>query len=209
MVRHLLRDFERGSRDVCSSKIEMKKQPFFLVSVVKKCASDDIEWRIVISQELPLPRLIHLLIRPFDMIQFYIQSLIYGDRHSSLRGGDTVHINTQNMQILLNRYQCDVNIQICNSESQHWIRVSWFVCRVGGMSVISLMSWSFRLQCPSFVRKTDRRGEGEVHQIDSPSHQNIIWQTWYFRAFLQQFVTDHFTLSPSSQHWSEISKLNK
>ena len=118
MVRHWLRDFERGSRDVCSSKIEMKKQ-HFLVSVEKKCASDDIEWRIVISQELPLPRLIHLLIRPFDMIQFYIQSLIYGDQHSSLRGRDTAHINTQNMQILLNRYQCDVNIQICNSESQH------------------------------------------------------------------------------------------
>ena len=174
----------------------------FLVSVEKKCASDDIEWRIVLTQELPLPRLIHLLIRPFDMIQFYIQSLIYRDRHSSLREG-TQHTSTHRTckfywTNIINAMLLTFKSAIL-SRSIELGSSLWFICRVGGMSVISLMSWSFRLQCPSFVRKTDRRGEGEVHQIDSPSHQNIILQTWYFRAILPQFVTDHFTLSPSSQ----------
>ena len=73
---------------------------------------------------------------------------------SQPEGGDTVqHINQPNMQILSNCHFQISNLRklgksVEEAEIYQWRRES----------VISLMSWSFLLQCSRFVHKTDRSG---------------------------------------------------
>ena len=186
------------------------RNKIFLASVVKKCANDDIEWRIVISQELPLPPLIHLLIRPFDMIQFYIQSLIYGDRHSSLWGGDTTHQHTEHANFTepIPMRCSHLNLQFF----QHWIKSR--VCDLSAEEECMWLVWCLDLSGLSVPALSARQiGEGSP---GSPDRQ-LITSEYYLANLvfsrISSTIRNGSFHSPSSQfsaqQRSEISKLNK
>ena len=117
-----------------------------------------------------------------------------------LRGGDTTD-NTLTHKTCkfywADRYRIDV--QLFTFKSGNWVNLSAldyslrFICR-GGISVISLMSWSFRLQCPRFVHKTDRSGGPGPPDRERISSEYYLAKLVFWRIS-SQIVTDHFTLT--------------
>ena len=131
---------------------------------------------------------------------------------AQLRGGDTTHQHTEHAN-----FTEPIPMRCSHSNLQFWVdlpSLNWSrVCDLSTEEECLWLVWCLDLSGFSVPALSARQiGEGSPgpgHQIDSSSHQNIIWQTWYFRGFLQQFVTDHFTLpARSSQLRSGVKYQN-